>query len=301
MVGSSGYARRSQPTICWGDHLCASLVATASRKAGYVAKRHRLGRRPRAHARWSAAAARYRRGPPWRRTSRLTVEGARPRSRLICRTDKPRATPREIHDLMRTRPFATVVAYGPDGLFANHLPLVLHAELSKHGTLRGHVTRPNPLWQSFDPAVEVLAIFQGPHSYITPTWYPSTTEHGKVVPTWNYAVVHAYGRMKTIEDLAWLRAHLEALTRQQERDREVPWAVSDAPAEFVQQTHPFGSSYRSRDLRASGRSARTVTALIGGARCTGCAPIGASSPQRWRTWSSVTAQTARRLPMAEET
>ena len=126
MVGSSGYARRSQPTICWGDHLCASLVATASRKAGYVAKRHCLGRRPRAHARWSAAAARYRRGPPWRRTSRLTVEGARPRSRLICRTDKPRATPREIHDLMRTRPFATVVAYGPDGLFANHLPLVLH-------------------------------------------------------------------------------------------------------------------------------------------------------------------------------
>ncbi len=75
-----------------------------------------------------------------------------------------------LHDLMRTRPFATVVAYGPDGLFANHLPLVLHAELGKHGTLRGHVTRPNPLWQSFDPAVEVLAIFQGPHSYITPTW-----------------------------------------------------------------------------------------------------------------------------------
>ena len=96
MVGSSGYAWRSQPAICWGDQACASLVATASRRAACVAKRHRLGRRPRAHAAASAAVARYRRRPPWRRTSRLTVEGARRSWRLICRSDAPRARPREM-------------------------------------------------------------------------------------------------------------------------------------------------------------------------------------------------------------
>ena len=96
MVGSSGCAWRSQPAICWGDHACASLVATASRSAGCVAKRHRFGRRPRAHAAASAVAARYRRRPPCRRTSRLTVEGARRSWRLICRSEVPRARPREI-------------------------------------------------------------------------------------------------------------------------------------------------------------------------------------------------------------
>ena len=96
MLGSSGYARRSQPAICWGDHACASLVATASRRAGCVAKRHRLGRRPRAHAAASAAAARYRRRPPCRCTSLLTVDGARRTWRLMCRSDVPRARPREM-------------------------------------------------------------------------------------------------------------------------------------------------------------------------------------------------------------
>lgn len=138
-----------------------------------------------------------------------------------------------LHDLIRAHPLATLVAVGPDGLVANHLPLVLHAELSANGTLRGHVARANPLWRTFDPAIDALAVFRGPDSYITPSWYPSKKQHGRVVPTWNYAVVHASGPLRVFEDAAWLRAQVEELTFRQERDRPVPWAVSDAPDDYI--------------------------------------------------------------------
>ena len=138
-----------------------------------------------------------------------------------------------LHDLIRAHPFATLVAFGQEGLIGNHLPFVLHDELTDNGTLRGHVARANPLWKNFDPTIDVLAVFQGADSYITPSWYPSKKEHGKVVPTWNYAVVHAYGPLSIIEDAEWLRAHLGELTFQQENKRPVPWAVNDAPDDYI--------------------------------------------------------------------
>ncbi len=138
-----------------------------------------------------------------------------------------------MHGIIRAHPLATLVSLEQGALSANHLPFVLHADLSEKGTLRGHVARANPLWKNFDPSIEALAIFQGAHHYITPSWYPSKKEHGKVVPTWNYVVVHVYGRLKIIEDLSQLRAHLDELTSQQENKRQAPWAVSDAPDNYI--------------------------------------------------------------------
>ena len=138
-----------------------------------------------------------------------------------------------IHGLMRAHPLATLVSFDGDGVSANHLPLVLHTDVSERGTLRGHVAKANPFWKNVDASVEVLAIFQGPHHYISPAWYPSKKEHGKVVPTWNYAVVHAYGPVSVFHDADWLFEHLQALTSRQEADRDHPWAVTDAPAGYV--------------------------------------------------------------------
>jgi transcriptional regulator len=138
-----------------------------------------------------------------------------------------------LHALMRDEPFATLVVSGRDGLNANHLPLELDPEPQPLGTLRGHVSRANGLWQDADSAIEALAIFQGPQRYVTPSWYPTKEETGKVVPTWNYVVVHAYGTPRFVEDAAWLMAHLERLTAHQEAGQPKPWQLSDAPADYV--------------------------------------------------------------------
>jgi len=138
-----------------------------------------------------------------------------------------------MHALMRAHPFATVVSAARGGLTADHLPLVLHPDLSANGVLRGHVAAGNPLARGERRSLEVLAIFHGPQAYVTPSWYPSKAEHGKVVPTWNYAVVHAHGTLRFHDDGDWLMAHLTELTARQERDRSEPWAPQDAPAEFL--------------------------------------------------------------------
>jgi transcriptional regulator len=140
-----------------------------------------------------------------------------------------------LHDLIRTHGFATLVALGAEGLVANHIPLLLDAAGGALGTLRGHVARANPLWQTFRPEVEALAIFHGPHAYISPSLYPAKQETGKVVPTWNYAVVHAYGPLRPVEDAAWLRRLVEDLTRRHEAGRANPWQVSDAPEPYIGQ------------------------------------------------------------------
>ena len=145
-----------------------------------------------------------------------------------------------MHALMRAHPFATLVTVGGEesGPEANHLPLVLHAgenDGDGQGLLRGHVARGNPLWQELDRRVDALAIFHGPQHYITPSWYPSKAEHGKVVPTWNYAVVHAYGRLSFFDEPARLLEHVGALTAQQEAGFDQPWSLADAPAEFLEQ------------------------------------------------------------------
>jgi transcriptional regulator len=138
-----------------------------------------------------------------------------------------------LHELMRETAFATLVTLETAGLNANHLPLVLDAEPGPFGTLRGHVSRANNMWRDGLPDVDALAIFQGPHTYITPAWYPTKEETGRVVPTWNYVVVHAYGRLRFYDDADRLRAHVERLTELHESERAAPWNVSDAPNDFI--------------------------------------------------------------------
>lgn len=138
-----------------------------------------------------------------------------------------------LHELIRAHPFSTLVTMSSNGINANHIPLHLIQESGKYGSLQGHVARANPMWSDLVNDVEALVIFQGPSSYITPSWYPTKQEHGKVVPTWNYIVVHAYGTLRVIDDPIWLRSQLESLTAQHEASFNKPWAVSDAPVEFT--------------------------------------------------------------------
>jgi transcriptional regulator len=138
-----------------------------------------------------------------------------------------------MHGLIQAQPLATLVTMGSSGLFASHLPMVLEPGEGSYGTLRGHLSRANTQWRDFSPSVEALAIFAGPEHYISPSWYPEKREDGKVVPTWNFVVVHAYGPIRVIEDADWLRAHLEALTRQHEASFSTPWQVGDAPEDYT--------------------------------------------------------------------
>jgi transcriptional regulator len=138
------------------------------------------------------------------------------------------------HALIRAHPLGLLVTMGSAGLEANLIPFVLDAATGERGTLRGHLARPNPQWQQLDPTQEALVVFQGPEAYITPSWYAVKAETGKVVPTWNYAVVQVHGRIRTTDDAAWLRAQIEALTDQQEGRRPRPWHVADAPAPYVE-------------------------------------------------------------------
>ncbi|MGJ9416598.1 FMN-binding negative transcriptional regulator [Massilia sp. CMS3.1] len=125
------------------------------------------------------------------------------------------------------------VIHSEDGLVANHVPFLLERSRGPHGTLVGHVARANPVWRALDTATASLVMFQGPQSYITPSWYPGKAEHGKVVPTWDYAVVHAHGVARAIEDPAWLMDMLERLTNANEAAQPAPWRVKDAPADYI--------------------------------------------------------------------
>lgn len=162
-----------------------------------------------------------------------------------------------LHQLMLSHPLASLITVGSSGLFASHLPIVLEPNVPEPnvpdpnlpkptgglGILKCHVSRANAQWRDHNPAVQALAIFSGPQHYITPTWYPEKQETGKVVPTWNYVVVHAYGFLKVIEDPQWLRAHLETLVTIHEAalpvpsspapQSQAPWKISDAPADYI--------------------------------------------------------------------
>jgi transcriptional regulator len=139
--------------------------------------------------------------------------------------------PAQLQALMAAYPLATLVSSGPDGLTADHLPLEYDAGTS---TLRGHVARANPLWQHARGQA-VLAVFGGPQGYVSPSWYASKAEHHQVVPTWNYAVVHAHGPLTAVQDAPWLHALVSRLTAHHESPRPQPWAVTDAPDDYVQQ------------------------------------------------------------------
>ena len=137
-----------------------------------------------------------------------------------------------MHALMRARPFAALVSSSANGLYGTHLPTVLKDD-GANGLIECHLARANPHWKDLAEGNEALMIFQGPEGYITPNWYPSKAVHGKAVPTWNYAVVHAYGRPAVVQDKDWLRRHVTELTTQQEASEAQPWAVSDAPENYV--------------------------------------------------------------------
>src|SRR5262245_38157108 len=117
-----------------------------------------------------------------------------------------------LHALIRAHTLATLVTLGSAGIEANHIPMEIDPEPGPLGTLRGHVSRANPVWREPPSAVHALAIFVGAQSYVTPSWYKTKQETGKVVPTWNYAVVHAYGPLRIVHDQEWLRALVTRLT-----------------------------------------------------------------------------------------
>jgi transcriptional regulator len=139
-----------------------------------------------------------------------------------------------MHALIRARPLATLVTMTANGIDANHIPLHLAIEPLPFGVLRGHVARSNPIWRDLAANTETLAIFHGPDAYISPSWYASKQDTGKVVPTWNYTVVHAYGFLRVIDEAAWIRSQLGALTDHNEATLAEPWAVSDAPHDFTE-------------------------------------------------------------------
>jgi transcriptional regulator len=137
------------------------------------------------------------------------------------------------HELIRRHPLGLLISHGPSGLLANAIPFLIDAGASEFGTLEAHVARANPQWRDLQTADEALVVFQGVDHYISPSWYETKRETGKVVPTWNYLIVQARGRPRVIEDAGWLRAQIEALTRKKESERAKPWAVGDAPDDFI--------------------------------------------------------------------
>jgi transcriptional regulator len=141
--------------------------------------------------------------------------------------------PEILRDLIVAHPLGALVTLGSKGLDANHIPFEFAAGDGPHGTLRGHVARSNPVWKDFSREVEVLVIFQGPSAYITPSWYETKKETGKVVPTYNYCTVHVHGPLVIHDDREWLRGMVTRLTQRFESTRPAPWAVADAPTDFI--------------------------------------------------------------------
>ena len=139
-----------------------------------------------------------------------------------------------LHDLIRASGLATLVSMTADGLIASHAPLLLDPAPAPFGTLTGHLAKANPHARAADPGVPTLVIFHGPDGYITPSYYAAKKEHGKVVPTWNYTAIHAYGTLEVFDEPARLLDIVTRLTNRHETPRAQPWAVTDAPDEFVQ-------------------------------------------------------------------
>jgi transcriptional regulator len=140
-----------------------------------------------------------------------------------------------LHGLMRSHPLGTWATQAEGEIIVNHVPFLVDPARGPYGTLMCHVARANNLWQSFSKTIPSVIVFQGPNTYISPSWYPSKQAHAKVVPTWNYAVVHAHGIPVVFQDQAWLLDHVTRLTESQEGKRVLPWKVSDAPSDFIEQ------------------------------------------------------------------
>ncbi|MBZ9998716.1 MULTISPECIES: FMN-binding negative transcriptional regulator [unclassified Mesorhizobium] len=144
--------------------------------------------------------------------------------------------PEVLHGLIRAHPLGLLVSSGPEGPVADAIPFLIDADVGPNGRLRAHLAKANPQWRLIadNPASTVLIVFQGTDAYVTPSWYETKRETGKVVPTWNYAIVQVRGIAKVIDDQDWLARQIADLTASQEGTREAPWAVTDAPAPFIQ-------------------------------------------------------------------
>lgn len=138
-----------------------------------------------------------------------------------------------MHTLMTGNPFGTLFTHGRSGMDANHIPFELDAGTGEHGMLKAHVARANPVWQDVANGDEVMVVFRNGDAYISPNWYPSKHEAHKQVPTWNYQVVHAHGRITIHDDERYVRGVVVRLTRHHEASQPRPWKMSDAPADFI--------------------------------------------------------------------
>jgi transcriptional regulator len=141
--------------------------------------------------------------------------------------------PEVMFDFMEAHPLAVLVTSSSEGMVATHLPLLVDRTRGAHGTVAGHIARANPQQRQARDGDEALVIFSAHDAYITPSFYPTKVRDGKVVPTWNYVAVHAYGTLRFVSDPTALRRHLEALTSRHESSRERPWSVSDAPEDYI--------------------------------------------------------------------
>ncbi|MER8434169.1 FMN-binding negative transcriptional regulator [Mesorhizobium caraganae] len=141
-----------------------------------------------------------------------------------------------LHGLIRSHPLGLLISNGQDGPIANAIPFLLDTEAGPNGKLRAHLAKANPQWRLLadNPASPVLVVFQGADAYVTPSWYETKRETGKVVPTWNYAIVQVRGMVRVIDDAQWIAQQISDLTLSQEGARETPWAVTDAPPSYIQ-------------------------------------------------------------------
>ncbi len=141
--------------------------------------------------------------------------------------------PAALHRLMEAHPLGMLVTHGPQGLDANHIPFAFDPSQGEHGTLIAHVARANPLWQQCADGADVLVVFRGAEGYISPNWYPSKHDTHRQVPTWNYEVVHAHGRLTVRDDEKYVRGVVARLTRAREADEPLPWKMGDAPPDYL--------------------------------------------------------------------
>jgi transcriptional regulator len=141
--------------------------------------------------------------------------------------------PEALHALIQAYPFGMLVTYGGDGLDANHIPFELKADQGASGVLHAHVARANPVWQAVSNGDQVMVVFRAGDAYISPTWYPSKHEFHKQVPTWNYRVVHAHGRITVHDDERYVRGVVARLTRTHEAAEPAPWKMTDSSSDYI--------------------------------------------------------------------
>lgn len=144
-------------------------------------------------------------------------------------------SPEELHRIIRENPLGMLVTHSAGGLDANHVPFELEAASGGAGTLQAHVARANPLWTEFPDGADVMVVFRGAQGYVSPSWYPSKQQTHRHVPTWNYEVVHAHGRLRIVDDEKFVRSLVARLTRRHEAAEPQPWKMGDAPRDYIEQ------------------------------------------------------------------